>query len=147
PDPEDGGQADAFVGSDADYPANGLPQRRKTEFHWLGTWAREADLDRFLQSPATYLPQLAEAKAVCALKLVPYLRRGAGILPSDVHPIRPRPDEPVVVVTSIGTYASEPDAIAASQVAAMSRKSLSDADGLLHELLLLPFSPAALDLF
>jgi hypothetical protein len=144
---QDGGRADAFFGSDADYAANGAPQRRRAEFHWLGAWREEAGIDRFLASPASYLPPLQDAEFTCGLKLVPYLKRGADVLPVDAHPLRPGPDAPIAIVTSIGTYASEAEVVAAGQAASFSRRSLEAADGMLQELLLIPFPPATLELF
>lgn len=116
--PHDG--AVFFSGTDAEYPVTGIPQRRKTERHWLAVWSDEGDVDRFLSSPATYLPQLDGAHDVWGLKLIPYMRRGTEILVLDVHHTRPKPDEPVAIITSIGPYASESDVIAAGQKANIS---------------------------
>jgi len=136
-----------FGGTDADYPMNGIPQRRKAERHWLGVWRDERDVDRFFSSPTTHLPQLAGAHDVRGLKLIPYMRRGTEIFALDVHHTRPMPEEPVAIITSIGYYASESDVMAAGQKASAARESLAQADGLIHELLLIPHPPMATDFF
>lgn len=136
-----------FGGTDAEYPPTGIPQRRKTECHWLAIWTDEKDVDRFLSSPATHLPQLAGAEAVCGLKLIPYMRRGAEIFALDVHHTRPKPDEPVAIITSIGPYTAESDALDAGKRASVARQSLARADGLTQEFLMIPFPPMATDLF
>lgn len=138
----------AFVGgTDADYPESGIPQRRGLERHWLAVWRTEADVDRFISSPAACLPELAGAQEVTLLKLLPYMQRGAEVLPADSGADRPRPDQPIAIITSIGPYASETDAISAGQRASLARQSLTDADGLMSELLIVPFPPMATDLF
>lgn len=149
PDPEQaqGGSVVFFGGTDADYPSNGIPQRRKSERHWLGVWRDERDVSRFFSSPTTHLPQLAEAQDAWGLKLIPYMRRGAEIIALDVHHARPAPEDPVAIITSIGSYASESDVLAAGQKASAARQSLVQADGLMQELLLIPYPPMATDLF
>lgn len=134
-------------GTDADYPISGIPERRKTECHWLAAWKDEAEVDRFLASPTAHLPRLGEADNVWSLKLAPYMQRGADVLPLVPNSTRPEADEPIVIITSIGTYSGEADAIAASQRASQARESLLRADGLMHELLLVPYPPWATDLF
>ena len=134
-------------GTDADYPESGIPQRRKADRHWLWVWRTEKDVDRFMSSPATYLPELAEAQEVAGLKLIPYMQRGAEVLAVDLDQVRPGPDQPIAVITSIGPYASESDAIAAGKSASVARQSLIETDGLTRELLIIPFPPMATDLF
>jgi heme-degrading monooxygenase HmoA len=141
------GSAVFVAGTDAEYPASGIPQRRKTERHWLAVWSDEGAVDRFLSSPATYLSQLDGAHDVCGLKLIPYMQRGAEILALDVHRTRPKPDEAIAIITSIGPYTSESDVIAAGQKARAARQSLAHADGLTRELLLIPYPLMATDLF
>lgn len=136
-----------FGGTDADYPSDGIPQRRKTECHWLAVWSDEGAVDRFLSSPSTYLPQLGGAQNVCGMKLIPYMQRGSEILALNVHHARPKPDDPIAIITSIGPYASESDVITASQKASAARESLASADGLIQEHLLIPYPPLATDLF
>lgn len=134
-------------GTDADYPESGLPQRRKAQRHWLAVWRAEEDADRFMSSPSSFLPELAAAQQIAALKLLPYMQRGADVLPVAFHRVRPPPDRPVAIITSIGPYESESDAVAAGQRACFARQSLTEAAGLTRELLVIPFPPAATDLF
>jgi hypothetical protein len=141
------GCAASVSGTDADYPESGVPQRRKAQRHWLAVWRTEEDVDRFMSSPTAHLPELAGAHRVAGLKLLPYMQRGAEVLPLAFDRVRPRPDQPVAIITSIGPYASESDAIAAGQRASLARQSLSDAAGLTRELLIIPFPPMATDLF
>lgn len=132
-------------GTDAEYPESGIPERQRKVCHWLGVWKEEAELDRFLSSPTTHIPRLADADSSWGLKLIPYMRRGAEIFPLELHGTRPHLDEPIVIVTSIGPYTSEIDAATAGQRAGYARETLSRADGLMHELLLIPYPPT--DLF
>lgn len=134
-------------GTDADYPESGLPQRRKAQRHWLAVWRAEEDADRFMSSPTALLPELAGAQQIAALKLLPYMQRGADVLPVAFDRVRPPPDRPVAIITSIGPYASESDAVAAGQRASFARQSLTEAAGLTRELLIIPFPPVATDLF
>jgi hypothetical protein len=140
------GSTALFAGTDIDYPPGGLPQRRKSKRHWLAAWDTEEAADGFMSSPATYFPELAGAEDMFALKLIPYMQRGAEILRLQLG-ARPKPDEPIVIITSIGAYASEPDAIAASSHASLARESLGETDGLARDLLLFPFGAMATDLF
>lgn len=135
------------AGTDADYPPAGLPQRRRTEYHWLGAWQDEGGLDAFLASPSSHIPQLDGAHAVRCLKLVPYMRRGHELWTTDVLAERPAADEPIAIISSIGSYQTEVDAIAASAHFHAARSSLADTEGLQQELLILPFPPVATDLF
>jgi len=136
-----------FGGTDAEYQPSGIPQRRKAHRIWLSVWNDEQALDRFIASPASVLPQLEEARDVRALKLVPYLRRGAEVLPVEAHAIRPGPDEPIAIVTSLGLYASPAEALAFGQKGGAARESLARADGLLREHVLIPFPPMTTDLY
>ena len=139
------GCATFLGGTDADYPASGIPERRKREWHWLGIWQDEAEVDHFFSSPKTHLPRLVEAESSWGLKLIPYMRRGTEIFPLEPHAARPHRDEPIVVITSIGPYSREVDVATAGQHASYARQSLSQTDGLLHELMLIPYPPT--DLF
>lgn len=139
------GSAIFLGGTDAEYPASGIPERRKREWHWLGVWKDEAEVDRFLSSPKTHLPRLADAESSWGLKLIPYMRRGAEIFPIEPHSTRPHRDEPIVIITSIGPYSREIEAATAGQRASYARQSLSRTDGLMHELVLIPYPPT--DLF
>lgn len=132
-------------GTDAHYPESGVPERRKKECRWLGVWKEEADLDRFLSSAKTHIPRLADAESSWGLKLIPYMRRGVEVLPLEPHGTRPRLDEPIVIIASIGPYTGEAEAAMFGQRATHARESLSRADGLMHELVLVPYPPT--DLF
>ena len=132
-------------GTDAEYPESGIPERRRRECHWLGVWKEEAEVDRFLSSPETHIPRLADAESFWGLKLIPYMRRGAEIFPLELHSTKPHRDEPIVIITSIGPYSREIDAATAGQRASHARETLSRTDGLMHELVLIPYPPA--DLF
>lgn len=132
-------------GTDAEYPESGIPDRRRKQCHWLGVWKDEAEVDCFLSSPETHIPRLADAESFWGLKLIPYMRRGADIFPLELHGTRPHRDEPIVIITSIGPYSREIDIAAAGQRARSARETLSGTDGLMHELVLIPYPPA--DLF
>lgn len=139
------GSTSFLSGTDAEYPESGIPERRKKECHWLGVWNDEAELDRFLLTPRTHIPRLSDAESSWGLKLIPYMRRGAEILPLDPHRSRPRFDEPIVIITSIGPYTREADVATAGQSAKCARETLPRADGLMHELIMIPYPP--IDLF
>lgn len=134
-------------GTDAVYPATGIPERRKTQRYWFAVWQGEADADRFLSAPSKHVPSLMRAADVRGLKLAPYLHRGAQIAPFAVHKSKPGREEPIVVVTTIGQYSREEDILAAGQRANIARNGLLHADGMLHEMLLVPYPPHATDLF
>lgn len=132
-------------GTDAEYAASGIPERQKTQCHWLGVWNDETEVDGFLSSVETHIPRLREAKKFWGLKLIPYMRRGAEIFPIVVGDTKPEREEPIVIITSIGPYSREIDAAVAGQRASYARGTLSQADGLLQELVLIPYPPT--DLF
>lgn len=132
-------------GTDAEYPESGIPERRKRECHWLGVWNEQEEVDRFLSSPTAHIPRLADAESFWGLKLIPYMRRGAEIFPLELHGARPLRDESIVIITSIGPYSSYSDVAVAGQRARRARQTLSQTDGLMHELVLIPYPPT--DLF
>ncbi|MDP2816839.1 MAG: hypothetical protein Q8O29_00910 [Polaromonas sp.] len=136
-----------FAGTDAEILESGMLERRRTECHWLSAWTNESEVDSFLSAPTTHVPALGIASELWRLKLVPYMQRGAEILPLAPHDTRPRSDEPIVIITTIGPYSREEDALTAFQRAHCSRSSLLQAEGLLHEMLLVPYPPMATDLF
>jgi len=132
-------------GTEADYPDSGVPERRKKQCHWLGVWNDETEIDRFLSSVETHIPRLRDAETFWGLKLIPYMRRGAEIFPLEVGETKPQREEPIVIITSIGPYSREIDAAVAGQRASRARGTLFQTDGLLQELVLIPYPPA--DLF
>lgn len=136
-----------FAGTDAEILESGMLDRRSIECHWLSAWKNESEVDAFWSDPTTHVPILGTASELWRLKLVPYMRRGADILPVAPRHTKLQSDEPIVIITTIGPYSREEDALTAFHRAHSSRSSLVQAEGLLHEMLLIPYPPMATDLF
>ncbi len=131
-------------GTEAEYPESGIPERRKKQYHWLGVWNDEAEVDGFFSSVQAHIPRLSDPESFWGLKLIPYMRRGAEIFSIEVSETKPAREEPTVIITSLGPYSREIDAAVVGQRASYARGTLSQTDGLLQELVLIPFSPTDL---